>query len=249
MDSGTARRIAALCSDPAARRIIEVGAGTGTLTAALLALDASVTALEIDPDLIAILHSRPDLADAQIAQADALSFDYAQWSAGTPWIATGNLPYNIATALLLGWIQMDCGPRRIVVMIQRDVADRLNARPGTAAYGSLTLAVQYQWAIRRALVLRPPAFYPQPKVDSAVVVLERRPVPAVISGDPQFLLKVVRAAFAYRRKTLVNSLVLALGLDRAYVMQQLADIGIAPEIRGEQLDLVTFAALADALAT
>ncbi|MGH7709413.1 MAG: 16S rRNA (adenine(1518)-N(6)/adenine(1519)-N(6))-dimethyltransferase RsmA [Vulcanimicrobiaceae bacterium] len=248
MDAGVAGRIARLCVDEPAGRVVEIGAGTGALTIALLALGAAVTAIEIDPDLVAIMRSRPELLPATILQADALAFDFAGWAAGSPWVAAGNLPYNIATPLIGQLLEAAEPPDRIVAMIQRDVADRLTAQPGTPAYGGLTLAVQYRATVRRAFKLGPSSFYPPPKVDSAVVVLDRRVVPPVNVRNPQFLLQVVRAGFAYRRKTLANSLALALDLDRAGVLERLRDLGLAAEIRGEQLDLDAFAAIADSLA-
>ncbi len=248
MDGGAAKRIAVLCTEQAAARVIEIGAGTGALTRALLDCGARVTALDVDDDMIEILHERADLAGATIVHADALGFDYAAYAHGEPWCAAGNLPYNIATPLITAWLELECPPLRIVVMVQRDVADRLTAKPATPQYGSLTLFCSYFMTVRRAFVLGPGVFYPRPKVDSAVVVLDRHAVPPVVVRDQKFLLQVVRAAFAYRRKTLANSLHLALAIDRARTQAALAGLAIDSEIRAEQLDLGAFGALADALA-
>jgi 16S rRNA (adenine1518-N6/adenine1519-N6)-dimethyltransferase len=195
-----------------------------------------------------ILSSRPELAGVHAVQEDALTFDY---DAVTPdrWCACGNLPYNIATPLVMRWLDLARPPERIVVMVQRDVADRFTAKPSTPAYGSLTVALALSTRIRRAFVLGPSAFYPRPKVDSAVVVMERLVEPPVQVRDRAFLLQVVRAAFAYRRKTLANSLTLALGITRARTQHSLAVLGLDAEIRAEQLDLGAFAALAGDLAT
>jgi 16S rRNA (adenine1518-N6/adenine1519-N6)-dimethyltransferase len=247
MDAAAARRIARLCVSETCERVFEVGPGTGALTQALTALHASVTAVEIDPELVAVLRARTDLANATIVQADALEFDFDTATRGTSWCAGGNLPYNIATPLILRWLELETPPERIVVMVQRDVADRFIAKPSTPAYGSLTLAVNYLMRVQRAFTLGPGAFHPKPKVDSAVVVMERRPEPAVIVRDRTFFLKVVRAAFAYRRKTLANSLLLALSIERARTQTSLARLGYDTEIRGEQLDLQAFGALADDL--
>ncbi len=202
------RRIAALCIAQGGEPVFEIGAGTGALTRALLELGADVTALEVDADLLHILRSRGDLTAANIIEADALTFDYDAATGQRPWCAAGNLPYNVATALITRWLELRNAPQRIVAMLQRDVAERLTARPNTSQYGSLTLSVGYWMTVRRAFTLHPGAFYPQPKVDSTVLVLERRAQPAVAVRDPRFLLQVVRAAFAYRRKTLANSLFL-----------------------------------------
>ena len=247
MDGGAARRIASLCSLVPGERAIEVGAGTGTLTRALAETSARLIALEIDPELVEILRQRSDLPDVEIQLADALEYDYAAATETQPWVATGNLPYNIATPLVMNWIEGPNPPRRIVVMVQRDVAARFTAKPGSAAYGSLSVAVQIATHPTAEFTLRPGAFYPRPKVDSAVVVLERRTKPAVAVRDRIFFRQVVRGAFAYRRKTLANSLALALGVERQEVAAALDGLGIDTEIRGEQLDLAAFAAIADAL--
>jgi 16S rRNA (adenine1518-N6/adenine1519-N6)-dimethyltransferase len=248
MDGGALKRIAALCVQEAGERVVEIGAGTGALTRALLERGGSVTALEIDSDLIAILRERADLANANIVQSDALAYDYDAASGEGPWCACGNLPYNIATPLVLRWLELRHPPDRIVAMLQRDVADRLGARPSTPQYGSLTLYVGFSMLVRRAFVLGPSVFYPRPKVESAVVVLERRAEPAVAVRDRTFFLQVVRGAFAYRRKTLANSLSLALGIERGRTQAALASLKIDTEIRAEQLDLAAFGALADSLA-
>jgi 16S rRNA (adenine1518-N6/adenine1519-N6)-dimethyltransferase len=250
MDGGAAQRIARLALVEAApgARVIEIGAGTGALTEALLEAGADVTALEIDPQLIAILRHRPELKAAHIVQADAMEFDYAAYGRNEPWLMAGNLPYNVATPLMLDLIEMDGGPAAITVMIQKDVANRLAAKAGTPAYGSLSIAVQYAMTVERAFTLGPRAFYPEPKVDSTVVRLVRREEPAVHPRDVTLFRKVVRGAFAYRRKTLANSLHLALELDRSVVTSALAASGLSAEIRGEQLDINEFARLADALA-
>jgi len=193
------------------------------------------------------LRARGDLNDVDIVEADALAYDFAAAARGASWTATGNLPYNIATPLVLGWLEGDNPPQRIVVMVQRDVAERFAARPGTPAYGSLSVAVQFATRVRRAFTLGPGVFYPQPKVESAVVLLERLAEPAVDCRNRALFFRVVRGAFAYRRKTLANSLELALGAPRATVQAALAEIGLSRDIRGERLGLADFAALTDRL--
>lgn len=230
-------------------RVLEIGPGTGALTHALLELGADLTAIDVDTKMIEILQSREDLRKAAIVHADALTFDYAAFAGTRRWRATGNLPYNIATPLMMRLIEMTNGPEQLVFMIQKDVAARLSARPSTPAYGSLSLAVQYGMRVERLFTLGPSVFYPRPKVDSAVVRLTRHDRPPVDVRDVHLLLQVVRGAFAYRRKTLANSLHLALGIERARVSEALQRIDISPEIRGEQLSLAQFAALSDGLAT
>lgn len=247
MDRGIAARIAALAVDRPDIRVLEIGAGTGALTEALVALGAQVTAFDVDAALVDILQTRPELAQAVIVEADALAFDYDAFAHGAEWRVAANLPYNIATPLLVMLSERERPPERIVAMIQRDVADRLTARPGSAAYGSLTLAIALTMRATRAFVVGPAHFFPRPNVDSAVVVLDRLEQPPVSVRDIAFLRQVVRAAFAYRRKTLANSLNLALAIPRERTTLALRSIDLNPEIRGEDLDLVSFAALSDAL--
>lgn len=251
MDAGVASRIAQLVVEGSQEsepfRVLEIGPGTGALTQALLDLHPDVSAIDVDPDMVRILRSREELAHAQIIEADALAFDYSGFAGGKPWRVTGNLPYNIATPLTMQFIEMRNGPQVLVVMVQKEVADRFAAKPGTPAYGSLSVAVQYAMNVEKALTLKPGAFYPRPKIDSTVVRLTRRSAPAAVVADEHRFLQVVRAAFAYRRKTLANSLALALGIPRAGVTQALQQIGLDTEIRGEQLGLTDFARLADHL--
>jgi len=251
VDLAAARQIAQIAIEPSANqgqlRVLEVGAGTGVLTAVLAQTGADITAIEIDRGLVRLLRSFDELAGVHIVEEDALNFDYDAFGGDRPWRVTGNLPYNIGTPLLLRWIQMEPGPELLVVMLQKDVAERLAARPATPAYGSLTLAVQYAMQVEPLFSLEPNAFYPPPKVRSTVVRLVRHSGPPVPTTNADFLLQVVRAAFAYRRKTLVNSLRLALNVEPVRSASALSALGLRPEVRGEELDLAQFAAFADAI--
>lgn len=245
IDTRIAQRIAELAAG--VPRVLEIGPGTGTLTNALLQTGVALTAIDVDEQMIEVLHSQPELSGAAILHADALAFDYEAFSAGEPWNVAGNLPYNIATPLVMRFIEMANGPQALIVMVQKEVARRFAAKPGTADYGSLSVALQYAMHVERAFSLGPQAFYPRPNVESTVVVLRRRAHKAVSVRDEHRFLQVARAAFAYRRKTLANSLHLALGLSREAVTQTLAAIGLDTDIRGEQLGLEDFGRLADRL--
>ncbi len=247
VDSKAAARIAQLVIDSGQERVLEIGPGTGTLTHALVEAHARVTAVELDENMVRVLRSRDDVPGATLVQADALTFDYESFAAGEPWTVTGNLPYNIATPLIMCLIEMKDGPQTLVVMMQKDVVDRLRAVPGTRAYGSLSVAVQYAMDVERAFTLSPRSFYPRPKVDSSIVILRRRDRPAVTVSDEARFRQVVRGAFAYRRKTLANSLSLALHIERAAVTATLRNLDYDTEIRGEQLAIGDFARIADAL--
>ena len=247
LDESVCVRIADLARSGAPEYIVEVGPGTGALTAALARDGANVRALEIDRDLVALLRQRNDLASVDIIEADALTYTWPEREY-RHWHVAGNLPYNIATPLLVQLAQLPDGPQRIVAMIQKDVADRLLAKPGTPAYGSLTIAVSNAMTIERALTLGPGAFYPRPKVDSTVIVLNRRARALVEPIDSALFEKVVRGSFAYRRKTLANSLSRALSVERAEILTAMQTAGIDEDERGERLDIDSFARLADALA-
>ncbi len=245
MDSGAAARIALFVTGNGP--VIEIGPGTGSLTLALLQAGADVTALDVDPDMIRILRFQDELRAAHVVEADALQFDYEAFAGGRSWRMTGNLPYNIATPLVMRLVEMRNGPEIIAVMVQKEVAERFAAQPGTKAYGSLSVATQYAMHVHREFTLGPRAFFPAPKVESTVIRLVRREEPAVRVADEHWFLQVVRAAFAYRRKTLTNSLSLALSLERKQTASALQEAGFDTEIRGEQLDLAGFAAISNRL--
>ncbi len=247
-DGATATRIARLAVEEPGLPVLEVGAGTGALTAALARLGADVTAFDVDPQMVDVLRARDDLAGVDVRRADALAFDYTGWAAARDWIAAGNLPYNVGTPLLVRLAALPRPPRRIIAMIQKDVAERLLAKPGTAPYGSLTIAVGLTMRAARAFNVAAGAFYPRPSVVSTVVVLDRRDEPVADVRDRARFEQVVRGAFAYRRKTLANSLTLALDLPREQIVAAIASLALNPDVRGEDLDLRTFAALTDALA-
>lgn len=248
MDGGTALKIARLAVDAPGDRVLEIGAGTGALTAALLRLGAELTAFDLDPDMVAVLSARRDLAGVDIRTADALDFDYAGWAGGRAWHAAGNLPYNVGTPLLIRLASLPAPPQRIVAMIQKDVADRILAKPSTAQYGSLTVAIGLTMRAERALTVPPSAFFPRPGVVSTVLVLRRLDPPPVTVRDRGRFEQVVRGAFAYRRKTLANSLALALDVPRERIAAAIDSLALRSDVRGEELDLRSFAALADALA-
>jgi 16S rRNA (adenine1518-N6/adenine1519-N6)-dimethyltransferase len=219
-----------------------VGAGTGALTAALVARGARVTALEIDARLVAFLHSREDLRGVDVVEKDALRYPYDEYARLGPWRFAGNLPYNVGTPLVAEVVRLPRPPERMVVMLQKDVIDRLVAKPSTPAYGSLTLTVAARMLVRRAFTIGRTHFWPQPNVESSVAVLE--PSRQVDIENLSRFDEVVKAAFAYRRKTLVNSLLRALGAPREQTGAALQALNLNPETRAEQLDLATFAKLA-----
>jgi 16S rRNA (adenine1518-N6/adenine1519-N6)-dimethyltransferase len=226
--------------------VLEVGPGPGGLTRALLDAGArEVIAVERDRRCIAAL---AELAERyagrlRIVEGDALAIDEASLLGERPARLIANLPYNIATALLLKWLKQPRRFDRLVLMFQKEVADRLAAEPRSKAYGRLSIAVQWRCAVRRLFDIPPRAFTPSPKVTSTLVELVPRAAP-LAAADPDLLEKVAAAAFGQRRKMLRASLK-PLGPDPE---PRLAAAGIAPTARAEELSVEAFCALARAYA-
>ncbi|HXF83285.1 MAG TPA: 16S rRNA (adenine(1518)-N(6)/adenine(1519)-N(6))-dimethyltransferase RsmA, partial [bacterium] len=231
--------------------VLEIGAGVGTLTAALAPLAARVTAIEFDRALLpALRDTTAPLANVTVIQGDALALDLAALAAGlpAPRRVVSNLPYNIAAPLILRLLERRLGFDRLVLTVQREVAERLAAPPASRSYGALSVAVQYRATVALAMRVPPAAFYPRPEVESAIVLLEVRERPPVAVADEAWFFRVVRAAFAQRRKTLRNAVAGALAVPPATVEAAARTAGIDPRRRGETLTLDDFARFADALA-
>ncbi len=243
-DINIARRIASLATQPAGGTVIEIGAGLGALTAPLLDRASRVIAVERDRDLVPYLRERfaADVASGKLSvvEADAKSYDYAasfQAAAG-PCVLTGNLPYQITGPLLELTVQLSAQIERAVYMVQLEVAERITAAPGSKIYGALSVFVQAAFVTQRALVVKRGAFHPQPGVDSAVIVLERRDVPVALETD--LFRKLVKDAFAARRKTLRNAW---RGVGGDELDAAAAAAGIDLNLRGETLGVEAFAAM------
>lgn len=223
-------------------RVVEIGAGLGSLTLALLETGASVTAVEIDRHLLPVLRSVVEPQGATVVEADALRLDWAALLGDERWVLVANLPYNVATPLVADLLDGVPQISRMLVMVQKEVGERLAAGAGDEAYGAVSVKVAY-WARARIVGKVPPTvFVPQPKVDSALVAIERRPVPAVDPElvSPERLFAVVRAGFAHRRKMLRGAL--------AGVVEPAAfeAAGVRPEARAEELDVDAWGRLAGA---
>jgi 16S rRNA (adenine1518-N6/adenine1519-N6)-dimethyltransferase len=223
-------------------RVVEIGAGTGALTAALAARAASVVAIERDRDLVPVLHRAFDGNDVvRIVEADAQSVDYAALG-GADFVLAGNLPYQITGALLRRATELAPHLRRAVFMVQREVADRLLAAPGTKDYGALTVFVRAAFDVARAMHVAPGSFFPQPDVTSTVVVL--RPRAERVEETDRFR-AVVSKAFEKRRKTLRNAW-RGLAPDED-IAAAAARAKVSLDARGETLAVESFAAMAAAL--
>jgi len=246
IDPNLARAIAADAGVGPGDRVVEIGAGLGSLTLALAAAGARVRAIEFDRRLIpALEEARAGLAGVEIGHADAMKVDWEAELASEPWTVCANLPYNVAVPLVLTLLERAPTVRRAVVMVQREVGERFAASPGQEAYGAVSVRVAYRAVA--TIVRRVPAsvFWPRPKVASVVVRLDRLDAPPV-ETDPERLWRVVDAGFAERRKTMRNAL-RRLGLDLAGADAVLASCGVASTARAEELDLATFAAIGEAL--
>jgi 16S rRNA (adenine1518-N6/adenine1519-N6)-dimethyltransferase len=238
------RRIVAAAGLTAGKRVVEIGAGLGTLTEHLLATGAEVWAIERDRDLCRVLRSELSGATRlRVLEADAVRYDYSEAAQGVaePPTIVGNLPYQLTGPLLFRLLDHHESTGTWIVMLQREVADRLCAEPGTRDYGGATATLSRVRRIRRVCSVSRGCFLPAPRVDSAVVALHPRVEPNGIVADPAAYRALVRAAFQRRRKTVLNALTpLA---DRSRVRGWCEQAGIDPGVRPERLGPEQFAAL------
>ena len=241
-DPGVIRRITEAIAPRPGEAMVEIGPGQGALTCELLPRLGRLDVVELDRDLVRPLAERcGSLGELRIHQADALKFDFRPLAPGPHALrVVGNLPYNISTPLLFHLIDQIGIIRDMHFMLQKEVVERLVARPGSHAWGRLAIMVQYHCATEMLFTVGPGAFRPAPKVESAVVRLVPHDTPPV-DVDAARLKRVVAQAFAHRRKTLRNNL---RGLLEP---EAIAALGIDPGLRPERLTLEQFAALARAL--
>ncbi len=230
--------------------VLEIGAGIGTLTVALAPLVHTVLAVEMDRVLLpALRESIAPFANVHLQAGDVMRLDLTALIAAlpSPRKSVSNLPYNIAAPLIVRLLETRSPLTRMVFTVQREVAQRLAARPGGKAYGALSVVVQYRAEAQVVARIRPGAFFPPPDVESAVILLEPRATPPVDVADEGEFFRVVRAAFAQRRKTLRNALAAGLALPPAAAEAACRAAGVDPGRRGETLDLAAFAGLTRAL--
>ena len=232
--------------------VLEIGPGIGALSCELCRRAGRVVAVELDTALLPILdETMADFDNFSVVSADVLKLDLPalvreRFDGLTP-IVCANLPYNITTPALTALIEAKCF-ESLTVLIQREVAQRLCARPGTAAYGAFSVFMQYYTEPEICFEVPPESFIPRPKVTSAVLRAEMRREPPVAVVDEAYFFRVVYAAFALRRKTLVNSLTTAFGaLGKEKLTQIVVDCGLDAGVRGERLGLEEFARLSAAL--
>ena len=236
--------------------VIEIGPGIGALTEFLAERAAQVMAFEIDHRLVPILaDTLRDFDNVTVVNEDILKVDLAQHiqnfkNPDLPIKVVANLPYYITTPILMHLIESGIPFSEFVVMMQKEVADRISAQPNTKAYGSLSIAVQYYMTAKVAFIVPRTVFVPAPNVDSAILKMVRRSEPAVAVEDEKFFFKVSKASFTHRRKTLWNNLTGYFGKTEEIkdkLTKALDQAGLSPSVRGEALSLEEFASLTDAL--
>ena len=234
--------------------VLEIGPGIGTMTQHLACAAKKVIAVEIDRALIPILQDTLSGWDnVRIINEDVMKVDLAKLAeeenGGKPLKVVANLPYYITTPIIMGLFENHVPLKSITVMVQREVADRMQVGPGTKDYGALSLAVQYYAKPYIVANVPPNCFMPRPKVGSAVIRLERYEEPPVKVKDEKLMFRIIRASFNQRRKTLANGLKNSAELDftKEEIAAAIAGIGKDPGVRGETLTLEEFARLADEL--
>jgi len=234
--------------------VLEIGPGIGSLTEQLALNAKEVCAIEIDKALIPILEDTlKDYDNISIINEDVLKVDLKKLieekNNGSKVKVVANLPYYITTPIIMGLFENNVPVESITVMIQKEVADRMQAKPSTKEYGALSLAVQYY--CEPSIIANVPAncFVPKPKVGSAVIRLKKYSEPPIKAKDDKFMFKIIRAGFGQRRKTLVNSMSNAgnLNISKEQIVNALNEIGVDQRIRGEALTLKQFRDISDFL--
>jgi 16S rRNA (adenine1518-N6/adenine1519-N6)-dimethyltransferase len=250
VDANTVRRIARLAEVGPGDHVVEIGAGLGSLTMALAETGASVTAVEVDRHLVPLLRGNVEDLGVRVVEADALTLSWdalldattadREVTGGRGWSLVANLPYNVAVPVLMRVLDEATAVTRMLVMVQHEVGERLAAQPHSRAYGAVSVKVAYHAQARMVGRVSPSVFVPRPRVESALVRIDRRSAVAVDPAlvDPARLFSLVRAGFAQRRKMLRRSL--AGVVDAA----AFAAAGVDPAARAEDLDVAAWGRLA-----
>ena len=229
--------------------VLEIGPGMGTLTKHLCAAAGHVTAVELDERLIPLLSAFMEQADNfTLVQGDALTVNLPEVTRDLrkPFSVVANIPYYITTPLITRLLTAELPLRRLALMVQREVADKILAQPGDVGWGPLALRCQYRTEPRLALEVPARCFTPPPKVDSAFVVMPLRERPAVAVRCEADFFRVAQAGFALRRKTMTNGLIAAFHMEREEALRLMAEAGLDEKVRGEALSMEELARLSDA---
>ncbi|EUJ22101.1 16S ribosomal RNA methyltransferase KsgA/Dim1 family protein [Listeria grandensis FSL F6-0971] len=257
IDSNILRRITETAELDKETDVIEIGPGIGALTEHLARTSRRVLAFEIDQRLMAILpdtlaaYDNVDIVNEDILKVDVGAMIEANLAERTkPVKVVANLPYYVTTPIILQLLHEDLPVSSMTFMLQKEVADRISAKPSTKAYGSLSIAIQYYMETELSFIVPKTVFMPQPNVDSAIIHLKRREEPPAKVNDVDFFFDITRSAFAQRRKTLWNNLVNRfpeLKPQKEEVEGKLAELGIDVKRRGETLSIPEFATLSNFL--
>jgi 16S rRNA (adenine1518-N6/adenine1519-N6)-dimethyltransferase len=221
-----------------------VGAGLGSLTVALAEAGAEVLAVEIDRKLVPALEEVVAGLPVQVLRADAVGANWREILGEDPWRMASNLPYNVAVPVVMEILERAPAVDPMLVMVQREVGERLAAGPGEEPYGAVSLRVAYRAQVELLRRVPPKVFWPEPQVESVVVRLTRRPPP--VATPPELLFRLIEEGFAQRRKTMANALV-RLGYGRERAADALRRAGLDERVRAEALGLEDLARLADEL--
>ena len=228
--------------------IIEIGPGVGTLTAQLLNKAKKVTSIELDNDLIPILQQElGDHPNFSLIHKDALKVDFNEVIGDEKSVKlVANLPYYVTTPIIVNLLKNKYNFKSLTIMIQKEVAERMDAEPNCKEYGSLSLLVQYYCDTKIIRKVAPSSFMPRPKVESIVIRLDRLEEPRVKVQDESLMFEIIRSSFNMRRKTLWNG-VKNIGVDKDNLMKAFEEAGVDPKRRGETLSLEEFARLSDCI--
>lgn len=246
-------RIAEECAEDTGSFVLEIGPGVGCLTQHLASRFDEVAAVEIDRGLIPVLaETLADYPNTSVTEADIMKLDMESFIAekanGRPVVVCANLPYYITTPILMRLIESGIKFTSITVMVQAEVASRLAASPGTSDYGAITAVLGYYAEVRKLFTVSAGNFLPPPKVNSAVIRLDMYDTPPLEPRDRKLFFRVIKAAFAMRRKTLVNALMpVCSPLQKSDITDVLESCGFSSTIRGERLSTADFVFLSDAL--
>jgi len=241
-DPNTVRRIAALAKVGPGDHVVEIGAGLGSLTLALAETGANVTAVEVDRGIVPVLRSVvEELPNVTVVEADAMSVDWPSiLGSRSGWTLVANLPYNVATPLVCDLLDEVPAVESMLVMVQKEVAERFAAGPGSKQYGAVSVKIAYWGTAKLVATVPASVFVPRPNVESALVRIDRHPPP---DTEPDWLFSLVKQAFGQRRKMLRRSLAGTVTAD------QFVAADVSPEARPEQLGLTEWCRLAGATAT
>lgn len=227
--------------------VIEIGPGVGTLTRHLLEAAGSVTAIELDDALLPILREELKGYDnLTLIHGDAVKIDFSEIIGDRKVKFVANLPYYVTTPIIARILNDQIPFETLTIMIQKEVAERINAEPGTKDYGAITLLVQYYCDTEILRSVPPSAFIPRPKVDSTVIRLLKLPEPRAKVNDEKLFFRIIRQSFNMRRKTLFNAL-RGLGYSKELIEEVFGEVGIDMKARGETLSVKKFADLSNAI--